>query len=250
MKPKNSFNWLAVCVAAVVSESKKTAAAVVVGVVGISLLVGSTADVQAACDPPVYDVCFHKVDGSDFSIDGHVKLEIEFDVPSSKRNQQYEIVWHGLKAFFDPRTYRTWYSYDDVSDIGIYGNRTISYFDFHWDSSASYNYNGYGCSIYEGENVNGKWVRGNHVAQVHFYSHQAAAYVYLDNRSSALDFELSSYYCTIDWDPSPPTPLFSGYTRLECVNYRGRWYLWGDIGTPRFDYEEKCSYDISRPPCP
>ena len=28
-------------------------------VVGIGLLVGSTGEVQAACDPPVFDVCTH-----------------------------------------------------------------------------------------------------------------------------------------------------------------------------------------------
>ena len=41
-----------------VSAFFQSAAAVVVG---IGLLVGSTAAVQAACDPPVYDVCFHKL---------------------------------------------------------------------------------------------------------------------------------------------------------------------------------------------
>ncbi len=225
------------------SKIKETAAAVVVG---IGLLVGSTADVQAACDPPVYDVCFHKGDGSSFSIDGHVKLEIEFDVPSSKQNQQYEVVWHGLKGFFDPLTYRTWYSYDDVSHTGIYGNRTISYSRFWWDSLAPYGYNNYGCSIYEWDSSTG---RGDWVAQVDFYSHQAAAYVSIDNRSSALDFEWNTYYCTIDWDPVP-VPLFSGYTRRQCVNYRGYWYRFGDVGSPRFAYRSRCSHTITPTPCP
>ena len=75
-----------------VSAFFQSAAAIVVG---IGLLAGSTVDVQAACDPPVYDVCFHKIDG-DFSTDGSVKTEIEFDVPLGKRNQQYEVVWTGL----------------------------------------------------------------------------------------------------------------------------------------------------------
>ena len=226
----------------------QSAAAVVAAVVGIGLLVGSTAAVQAACNPPVYDVCFHKVDGSGFSVDGTVKLEIEFDVPRSKRNQQYEVVWSDLKIFFDPLTYRTWYSDAQVSDKGIYGNRTLTFDRFWWDSLAPYNYNNYGCSIFEGEYVNGKWVRGTQVASVDFYSHQAASLVYLN--TSALPFSLSQYYCTIDWDPSPPNPLFSGYSRWQCVNYRGYWYSWGDVGSPRFDYERRCSRTISPPSCP
>ena len=32
-------------------------------IVGIGLLACSTGDVQAACDPPVYNVCFHKTSG-------------------------------------------------------------------------------------------------------------------------------------------------------------------------------------------
>ena len=220
-------------------------------IVGIGLLVGSIGDVQAACNPPIYDVCFHKVDGSGFSVDGTVKLEIEFDVPASKRNQQYEVVWSGLKIFFDPLTYRTWYSDAQVSDKGIYGNRTISYSDFWWDASAPYGDNNYGCSIFEGEYVNGKWVRGTQVASVDFYSYQHAALVYLN--TSTLPFSLSQYYCSIDWDPVP-NPLFSGYTRWRCVNYRGYWYSWGDVGSPRFRYGDppgsRCSYTISPPSCP
>ena len=40
-----------------VSAFSQSAAAVVVG---IGLLAGATGDVQSACNPPVYDVCFHK----------------------------------------------------------------------------------------------------------------------------------------------------------------------------------------------
>ena len=224
------------------SKIKETAAAVVVG---IGLLVGSTVGVQAACDPPVYDVCFHKTDG-DFSTDGYVKLEIEFDVPFGKRNQQYEIVWTGLMYFLDYSTGDDWTYSGQDSKTGVYGNSTLTYDDFYWDASAPYGYNNYGCSIYEWDSSTG---RGDWVGQVDFYSHQAAAYVSIDNRSSALDFEWNTYYCTIDWDPVP-VPLFSGYTRRQCVNYRGYWYRFGDVGSPRFAYRSRCSHTITPTPCP
>ena len=37
-------------------------------------------------------------------------------------------------------------------------------------------------------------------------------YVSIDNSPDGLDFELSIYYCTINWDPVP-VPLFSGHTK-------------------------------------
>ena len=99
------------------SKIEKAAAAVVVG---IGLLAGSTGDVQAACDPPVYDVCFHKTDG-DFSTDGYVKMEVDFDVPYAKRNQQYEVVWTGLMFFFDYNTGDSWTYSGSDSVTGVYG---------------------------------------------------------------------------------------------------------------------------------
>ena len=57
------------------SKTEKTAAA---AIVGIGLVVGSTADVQAACDPPGYDVCFHKRD-NDWSTAGLATMIVEFD---------------------------------------------------------------------------------------------------------------------------------------------------------------------------
>ena len=220
----------------------QSAAAVVVG---IGLLAGSTAGVQAACNPPVYDVCFHKV-GGDFTTDGRVKMEIEFDVPLGKRNQQYEIVWHGYKYYLNYSDGTEHYHYSDVRKYPVYGNRTLSYSDFWWDSLAPQRYNNYGCSIYEGKTVNGEWVRGRWVASVDFYSYQHAALVYLN--TSKLPFSLSQYYCSIDWDPIP-TPLLSGYWKGTC--WRG-WYN-GDVGSPRFRYDDppgsRCSYTIS-PPCP
>lgn len=227
------------------SKIEKTTASVAAAFVGIGLLAGSISEVQAACDPPVYDVCFHKLWG-DFTSSGNVKLEIEFDVPYSKRNQRYEVVWHGYKHFFDYSTGTDHFHYNDYHDYGVYGNRTIAYHSFYWDASAPQRYNNYGCSIYEGKYVNGKWVRGRWVASVDFYSYQHAALVYLN--TSKLPFSLSQYYCSIDWDPLP-IPLLSGYWKGTC--WRG-WYN-GDVGSPRFRYGDppgsRCSYTIS-PPCP
>ena len=217
-------------------------------VVGIGLLVGSTGDVQAACDPPVYDVCFHKNYG-DFSTAGTVELIVEFDVPYVKRNQQYEIVWNGYKLHRDYNDEgREIYHYDGVSQFPIYGNTRLSYDQFWWDPNISWN--NYGLSIYEGETVNGKWVRGKWVAQVDFYAYQHASYVSIDNSSDGLDFELSTYYCSVDWHPVP-TPLYSGYTRRTCwLSPWGVWYRWGDVGSPRFAYRSRCSHTITPTPCP
>ena len=76
-------------------EKLKTAAAAVV--VGIALLVGSNAAVQAACNPPVRDVCFHK--SGDWTTEGSVEMIVDFHVPSSKRGTTYRIEWWGLRRF-------------------------------------------------------------------------------------------------------------------------------------------------------
>lgn len=57
------------------SKIEKTAAAVVVR---IGLLAGSIGDVQSACDPSAFDVCFHKSSGSWSSSDGYAAMDIEF----------------------------------------------------------------------------------------------------------------------------------------------------------------------------
>ena len=67
-----------------------------VAVIGIGLLVGSTGEVQAACDPPVFDVCTHKFSGS-WSADGYFAVDIQFKGKSGKK---YEVEWHGLKKLF------------------------------------------------------------------------------------------------------------------------------------------------------
>ena len=86
------------------SKIKETAAAVAV-VVGVGLLVGSTGDVQAACNPPVFDVCFHKTSGGGWTSDGYVGMDIQF---KGKSGQRYEVVWSGLKRLLiiDERGFR------------------------------------------------------------------------------------------------------------------------------------------------
>ena len=49
-----------------------------------------------------------------------------------------------------------------------------------------------------------------------FYAYQEAAYVSIDNTSDGLDFSMSTYYCTIDWETNPPG-LRSGYHGLFGV---------------------------------
>ena len=73
-------------------------------VVGIGLLVGSTADVlgQFDRDPPISDVSFSKAGGGWF-VPGYATMSVVLDnLPSTKDDQLYEFVWHGLKK--DPNT--------------------------------------------------------------------------------------------------------------------------------------------------
>lgn len=57
-----------------------------------------------------------------------------------------------------------------------------------------------------------------------FYAYQEAAYVSIDGSSDGLDFELSTYYCTIDWEPVP-SPLKYGYV-LGCWEWVGERPMW------------------------
>lgn len=111
--------------------------------------------------------------------------------------------------------------------------------------------------FYEGhwdwENVvNGKpiWVRDHWVASVDIHYWHEAASVCIDNSSDGLDFGLSSYYCTIDWEPLLSDPkhgyFYAGmwaYTPWVRPNVNGHVYL-GDVGTPRFHYRDVCPVDI------
>ena len=108
-------------------------------------------------------------------------------------------------------------------------------------------------TIYEGHfdwsNGSGaEWVRDRWVAQVDFYAYQQAAYVSIDNRSSVLDYELSTYYCTVDWEPKSIT-LLHGYSEgyWEGPFRSGNYYYHGDPGSPRFHYRESCSVTILPP---
>ncbi len=112
----------------------KTAAAAVV--VGIGLLAGSTDEVQAACDPSVYNVCFH-ADGRDWFSSGYATLYVDFDVPSGKSSQYYEVEWNGLKKLFNPDSNRLELTYESVSDEGLIGSGTLylSYGSFWWNQA-------------------------------------------------------------------------------------------------------------------
>ncbi len=235
------------------SKIKETAAAFVVG---IGRLAGSTDEVQAACDPPVFDVRFHKTSGEGWTADSYVGMDIQFKGESGKK---YEVVWHGLKRLFIwdwRRGPRYVFTREDVSDYWYPGGfeETLTYDNFYWDHTIPWDWwYGYGCSIYEGKTVNGKWVRGNSVASVHFYSYQEAALIYL----YGLPFELNQYYCTIDYEPGLSSLSKHGYTEgcWEWVGpndpvwpkYNG-WRYHGDHGSPRFDYESSCSYEFDPSP--
>lgn len=117
-------------------------------VVGIALLVGSTADVlgQAYCDPPINDVCLHKTDG--WSSSGYATMWIDFEnLPSTKSGQGYEIIWHGLKKL-QGRGVTRQFTYDDVSTYGLPDTIDTSYANFWWDAYSPWG--GFGCTIYEG----------------------------------------------------------------------------------------------------
>ena len=255
----NFYSLGAVCLGAASRILKfkfeKMAAAVVVG---IGLLVGSTGDVQAACNPPVFDVCFHKTSGGGWSADGRVGMDIQF---KSKSGQTYEVVWHGLKRVFVwSWPFPDWeFTREDRSTfVSGGGEQTISYDNFYWDHTIPWDWwYGYGCSIYKGSYQDGEWVRGSNVATVHFYSYQEASLIYLDNSSSGLPFELSQYYCEVDYEPGLSSLLKYGYTEgcWEWVGlnapvwpkYNG-WRYHGDHGSPRFDYESSCSYEFDPSP--
>ncbi len=227
-------------------------------VVGISLLVGSTGEVQAACDPSVYDVCFHHAD-SDWSSSDYATLYVDFDVPSGKSNQCYEVVWHGLKRFYDRSNDRYVLTSANISRRGFSGGGTLyfSYDKFWWDPDNPWN--NYGVSIYEGhydwsKGSGAEWVRGTQVARVDFYAYQEAAQVGLN--TSVAPFEFSQYFCTIDWDPEIPddwapgnSGVLHGYTEgYWCYYPWGGWHYSGDTGSPRFDYGSSCSYIVHPPP--
>ena len=102
-----------------VSAFFQPAAAVVVG---IGLLAGSTAAVQAACDPPVFDVCTHSFSGS-WSSDGRFAVDIQFKGKSGKK---YEVEWHGLKNLFVWEEFDWVLTYDSRSDYPYSGGSEVT----------------------------------------------------------------------------------------------------------------------------
>lgn len=238
----------AACIAFSKSKIKETAASVVVG---IGLLVGSTVDVQAACDPPVYGVCFHKLEG-DWTTAGHAKMIVEFDGLPGKT---YHYRFSGWMSGLNYSDGTVWYGYGQVTGR-FSGSASLECADFWWDPDRG-GTGGY-LQIYE-EGTSRSWRRGGPkvlgkwIASVDFYPYQEAALVYLNN--SAIPFEFSQYYCTIDWDPIP-VPLKYGYT-LGCWEWVGNRPVWpkyngwryhGDHGSPRFDYRSSCSYEFDPSP--
>ena len=241
-----------------VSAFFQSAAAVVVGV---GLLAGSTGDVQAECDPPIFDLCFHK---DNWQLDGTAEMWIEFEGESGKL---YEVVWHGIKRFVNPITRLPEIRWEDDGEEGLSGvGASWNYKDFWWDASADPGSDCYGVSVYEGHweydsEDRRFWVRDHWLGSASFNSHQEAAHVYLD-ASLFPDFDLWIYYLTIDYE-SPFPNLRRGYAEDYCSwgwrwnpetrrrEYRN-WYYPGDPGSPRFHYGESCSVDIYWPPlvCP
>ncbi len=222
-------------------------------VVGIALLVGSTGDVQAACNPPIFDICFHK---SSWSSSGTAELAVEFNGESGKL---YEVVWHGQKLMRGvDLKYRITYRNDSVEGLsGV--EASYSYKNFWWDPDNVWN--NYGFTIYEGHYDYSRypepdyitWVRGRCVGSSDFYAYQEAAQVGLN--TSVIPFSLSQYYCTIDYESEIPddwAPGFSGplhgYTQgVWCYYPWSGWHYSGDAGSPRFHYRENCSVTVSPP---
>ena len=139
-------------------------------VVGIGLLVGSTADVQAACDLPVYDVCFHKRD-NDWSTAGLATMKVEFDgVPG----QAYRYQFSGWMYHFDYLTGDYWYGYGRVTGR-FSSSASLECYNFWWDPDRG-GTSGY-LQIYE-EGTSRSWRRGGpkvlgkRVASVDFYPYQ------------------------------------------------------------------------------
>ena len=225
----------------------KTAAAAVI--VGIALLVGSNGEVQAECDPPLYNVCFHK---SDWTSADTATMFVDFDPPPAESGQLYEIVWRGLKKIHgvgEP-------TYENFSDPGKSDSEVagLSYEHF-WcpEGITEDSYESYGVELYEGhwdystypETGYPTWVRGDWIGSASLYNHQEAAEINVD-ASLFPDFNYWTYYCTVDWQ-SAITPLKYGYI-LGCWYWDSRQsdYIYTGVhGSPRFDYQQSCSYEFS-----
>ena len=227
------------------SKIKETAAAVVVGV---GLLVGSTGAVQAECDPPIFDVCFHK---SDWTSAGHATMFVEFNPPPAEPGQLYELRWFGLKRLRNVRGIRE-ETYRDVKILGLPASQvsSISYDKFWWPSWITEDsFLTYRVDIYEGHWGYGsdglEWVRDTRLGSAELYSYQEAAEISLVAPLFP-DFDLWKYYCEVDWE-SPITPLRYGHILGTWTydNSRREFVYQGVHGSPRFDYQSSCSYEFS-----
>ena len=234
------------------SKIEKTAAAVVAAVVGVVLLVGSTTGVQAACDPPVFNVCFHKYD-EDWSTAGTAAMIVEFNGLPGKT---YRYQFSGLMYHFDYTTGDSWV--DRGWERGRFsGEKSLSCHRYWWDPDRG-GTGGY-LRIYE-EGTSNSWLRGGPkvlgkwIASVDFYPYQRAALVYLNN--SALPFGHEQYYCTIDWET--PIQLRHGYSEGYWVYapwqwnpkypHHRPWFYMGDPGSPRQPYRRRCLVTVNPPP--
>lgn len=237
-------------------ENWKTAATAIV--VGIALLAGATSEVhgQGQCDPPLNNVCFHKKTGEGgWSSEGRVEMIVDFDVPSGKSNQLYEIVWRGLKRVWDWDLFRYVETYENDPVEGLLGSSIseLKYTQFWWPEGITEDsYESYGVELYEGHWKNDEEtgertrVRDRWVGSASLYNHQEAAEVNVDALLFS-DFNYWTYYCEVDWDPPGITPLKYGYI-LGCWYWDARQsdYIYTGVhGSPRFDYGSSCSYEFS-----
>ena len=229
-------------------------------IVGIGLLAGSTGDVQAACNPPVFDVCFHKLD-RDWTRFGEAVMFVDFKVPSSKAGTTYRIEWWGYQRYvFGPFDIRYAWGKNQLphTDTLSAGENQLSHtFLYHPDRNREddpFIYDSYGMAIYEYNPNTRKDIKW--VASVWFRPGQAAADVQVDSEYYS---DLSLYYCTIDYDPNNYPGLKSGYDGPYWVRrtlWTAPWpigrpyYVWGwtgNVGSPRFDYGHSCSHEVTLP---
>ena len=186
------------------ARNMKTAAAAVVA--GIGLLAGSNAAVQAACNPPVYDVCFHK-DSGDWTTAGSVEMIVDFHVPSSKAGTTHRIEWWGYQWYdYGTRFGLAWGKNQYPHIVTLSAGRNELSYDFRFDPDRNreddpFVYDSYGVSIYEYNPNTRKDIKW--VASSDLRPRQAAAYVSVDSEYYS---DLSIYYCSIDYEPNKTTP--------------------------------------------
>ncbi len=218
--------------------------------VGIGGLIGD-AKASSDCDPPVYDVCFHKEDG-DWTTVSTAAMLVKF---SRIPGRDYVYRFQGLMQNFSGSG--DWWIARGSDKGSFSGSFSLECNRFWWDPDRGGT--GGTLSIHEagdssswtrdGPRVLGKWV-----ALVHFYPYQEAALVYLNTSAVPGSFDHDMYYCTIDWDG--PIQLRHGYTEgywAHSIAWDPRWpwyrpWLYhGDPGTPRQPYNQRCLIAVYPP---